>query len=110
MRVLSFRNKAGVPTVSVGIAPNPSGLSTEEWVRLYPGWPGAAKNTMLGNVSGLIFEVNQVGDMVPAVYAAAVGYVFSISGNVNGAPDGAYGPGLTREEFDRAVREFRFAQ
>jgi hypothetical protein len=103
LRSVTFRDDAGHPTITYAVAPNPAGLTLEDWIASYPGWPSEPGHTTVAGQPALIFEVNQLGERFPGVYFEFEGNVISMSGNVYGAGGDAVPPSLTESEFREVI-------
>lgn len=110
VRTLSLRHPGGTPAISMAIAPNPGNLSLEDWIRTFPGWPTEPRPVTIGGESGLLFEINQMGQRYPGAYFRHADSVFSISANVFGAAElgVSAAPGISETDFQRVMDGFRF--
>jgi hypothetical protein len=94
----------------VGVTPNPSALSLEDWIRTYPGWPSDPTSLTIAGAPGLRFSRNVLDEPADFVFFQHAGYIFELSGGVYGSPEGGYGPTITRADFDHVIDQFRFNQ
>jgi hypothetical protein len=109
-RLISFVNQDGAGVVGVGVTPNPSALSLEDWIRTYPGWPSDPTSLTIAGAPGLRFSRNVLDEPADFVFFQHAGYIFELSGGVYGSPEGGYGPTITRADFDHVIDQFRFNQ
>ncbi len=107
-RLLIFRNAAGVPALSLGIAPNPNDLSLEDWAKTYTGFPSQPQSITIGGEPALLFPIDQMGERHPQVYFRHGGSVFVLAGNVYGSRGGD--PVLSEADFQRVIEGFRFGR
>jgi len=112
-----FNDSDGIPIVGVGVAPNPCGLSVEEWIRTYPGWPCEPNgyptcepaDVLVAGERGIRFSINVLGEPAANIYFGHDGLIFELSGNVFGSGHGGYSAAISEAEFQVIVEGFRFA-
>jgi hypothetical protein len=109
-RLISFVNQAGDGVVGVGVTPNPAGLTLEDWIRTYPGWPGDPTTIQIAEEQGLRFSRSVLDEPADDVFFQHGGYIFELSGGVYGSAEGGNGPTITKSDFDRVISEFHFHQ
>ncbi len=107
-RSVTFENPEGAQTIAFGVAPNPAGLTLEDWVASYPGWPSEPESVTVTGQPALLFPINQLGERFPAVYFKSGPYVISMSANIYGSGGEALPPGMSEVDFQRVLDSFNF--
>jgi hypothetical protein len=109
-RVISFDRPDGVFALYVAIAPNSAGLSLEEWIKTYPGWPAEPQPFVVAGERALWFARNALDEPDAKVYFAHAEMVYMLSGNVFGSGENGYGPAIGEADFQIVLQLFRFGQ
>lgn len=84
-RLISFVNQSGGGIVGVGVTPNPAGLTLENWIRTYPGWPGDPTTVQIAEEQAVRFSQSVLHRfrLLPAWR-----FIFELSGGVYGSAEG----------------------
>ena len=78
-RIITFSSTTGIPGVRLGIAPNPSNLTLDEWVTTYPGWSTEPTESTVAGERALIFWIGELGEPDPVIYFQHSGTIFGIT-------------------------------
>ena len=108
VRALTFKTAKGLFTLGLALAPNPAGLSLEDWVSTYPGWPGQPSNLVVGGQPALRFPIDQQGERFPQIYFEHEGVVYTVQVNVYGHQGKP--PSVSETDFQRIIEEFRLPE
>ncbi len=113
--VLTFRNGDGLPTLTLGVAPNPTNLQVEEWVdeytpclASYQDEPPQPYTIPIAGEVGWVCPLTQFNEPATAIYFPHNGWVFALSGNVFGSSEDNFPPTINEHDFQRVVDGFSF--
>ena len=109
-RVVTFTGADGVFAFYVTSGPNDAGLSLEQWIKTYPGWPTEPQAGTIGGQAALRFDRNALDEPDARVYVVRGATVYTLAGNVFGSGEGGYGPGIQESDFETVLQSFRFAE